>query len=354
MEDAPTTGPTAPLAGGSAPLAPTGAAWLADQRPAVVVRTVGVTELGPVLHGELLLMAEDGERAGGLLRGAADATLAAACARLWRQPGAGFAIEPVTVPFDDAVAAGLTCGGTAEVLLQRLDRVPAELWEALSANATAVLATRLDSSSHGGCSLVVRADGTTEGSLEDDGLDLRATEEGRRLVRSPGGGTVRLQVAGVPVLVETWNPAPRLVMVGDVALSAALASMADQLGWHPTITADADESLTAIEQLGPNDVVIVIEHRPSIATPALTAALRRQVGYVGALGSRRTQVARRNALRTAGATDADLDRLYGPTGLNLGARSPLESAISIVAEIIAVRAGRDARPLRFTEDRISG
>ncbi len=353
MEQPPASALT-PSPAGAAPLAPLAAAWLADQRSALVVRTVGVTELGPLLHGEMLLVAEDGERAGALLRGAADSTLAAAGARLWRQPDTGFAIEPVTVPFDDAVAAGLTCGGTAEVLFQALDRVPASLWEALSANATAVLATRLDRSSHGGRSLVVRADSTTDGSLGDDTLDQAAIGEGQRLVRSPGGGTARLDVAGVPVLVETWNPAPRLVMVGDVALSAALASLAGQLGWHPTITTDADDSLAAIDQLGPNDVVIVIEHRPSIATPAFTAALRRQVGYVGALGSRRTQVARRNALRNAGATDADLGRLYGPTGLNLGARSPLESAISIVAEIIAMRAGRDARPLRVTDDRISG
>jgi len=329
------------------------AGWLADQRPALVARAVGVTELGPLLHGEVLLVAEDGERAGGLLRGAAGPMLAAACARLWRHPDAGCALEPVTVPFDDAVAAGLTCGGTAEVLLQRLDRVPGALWEALSANTTAVLATRLDPTPDGGRSLVVRADGTSDGTLGDEALDRRATAEGRRLVGSPGGGTVRVEVAGVPVLVETWNPAPRLVMVGDVALSAALASLAGQLGWHPMITTDVDDSLAAIEGLGPNDVVIVIEHRPSIATPAFTAALHRQVGYVGALGSRRTQVARRNALRNAGVTDAHLDRLYGPTGLNLGARSPVESAISIVAEIIAVRAGRDARPLRVTSDRIS-
>lgn len=352
MEDDATTPALLPDAPG--PVATVARSWLADGRRALVIRTVGVTELGPLLHSEVLLMAEDGERAGGVLRGAADPALAAACARLWRQPDAGCAVEPVTVPFDDAVTAGLTCGGTAEVLLQRLDLVPATLWDALSANATAALATRLDRSPDGGRSLVVRADGATDGSLGDEALDRRAADEGRRLVRSPGGGTARLDVNGVPVLVETWNPAPRLVLVGDVALSAALASLAGQLGWHPSITTGADDAVAAIEGLGPNDVVIVIEHRPSIATPAFTAALHRQVGYVGALGSRRTQVARRNALRNAGVTEAELERLYGPTGLNLGARSPLESAISIVAEIIAVRAGRDARPLRVTDDRISG
>lgn len=353
MEQPPAPTP-APTPAEAPSLAPVARAWLADGRRALVIRTVGVTELGPLLHSEVLLVAEDGERAGGVLRGAADPALADACARLWADGGAGCAVAPVTVGFDDAVAAGLTCGGTAEVLLQRLDLVPAALWEALAANATAALATRLDPSPDGGRSLAVRADGTTDGSLGHETLDRRAADEGRRLARSPGGGTVRLEVDGVPLLVETWNPAPRMVLVGDVALSAALASLADQLGWHPTVTTDVDDSGAAIDGLGPNDVVIVIEHRPSIATPAFTAALRRQVGYVGALGSRRTQVARRNALRNAGVTDAELERLYGPTGLNLGARSPLESAISIVAEIIAVRAGRDARPLRVTDDRISG
>lgn len=352
MEQPPASAPT-PSPDGAALLAPVARAWLGDGRRALVVRPVGVTELGPLLRQEVLLVAEDGERAGGVLRGAADHALTAAVARFWTRPDTGCTVEPVAVGFDDAVAAGLTCGGTAEILLQRLDLVPAALWEALAANAPAVLATRLDHSPDGGRSLAVGADGSPDGSLGDEALDQRVIEEGRRLVCSPGGGTVRLEVHGVPVLVETWNPAPRLVLVGDVALSAALADLGRQLGWHPTVTTDVDDSRVAIAELGPNDVVIVIEHRPSIATPAFTAALHRQVGYVGALGSRRTQVARRNALRDAGVTDVELERLYGPTGLDLGARSPLESAISIVAEIIAVRAGRDARPLRFTDTRIS-
>jgi len=139
MEDDVT--PPQPLAG-PAPFASAAATWLADRRTAVVARAIGLTELGPAVHGEVLVMAEDGERAGGLLRGAADPALAAACARLWRQPGPGWAVAPITVPFDDAVTAGLTCGGTADVLLQRLELVPAALWEGLSANAPAVLARR--------------------------------------------------------------------------------------------------------------------------------------------------------------------------------------------------------------------
>ena len=101
-------------------------------------------------------------------------------------------------------------------------------------------------------------------------------------------------------------------------------------------------------QLTAADMVVVLEHRPSIATPVLAAALRRRVGYVGALGSRRTQEARRHALENAGLTHVDLAGLHGPTGLDLGARTPAETAIAIVAEILAERSGRRAGPPKPT------
>ena len=107
------------------------------------------------------------------------------------------------------------------------------------------------------------------------------------------------------------------------------------------------------ETLGVDDAVIVLEHQHTIATPVLVAALRAKVGYVGALGSRRMQAARVRSLRDAGVSDDEIAALHCPTGLDLGARTPAESAVSIVAEIIADRAGRDAAPLRAGTNRIS-
>jgi xanthine dehydrogenase accessory factor len=155
------------------------------------------------------------------------------------------------------------------------------------------------------------------------------------------------------VLIECWTPVPRLVVVGAAAVADALAAQAALLGWEPSIVANVDAAMAATQALTASDIVVVLEHRPSIATPVLAAALRGAVGYVGALGSRRTQEVRRTALLDAGVTEAELAQLHGPTGLDIGARSAGETAVSIAAEIIAVRSGRDPRPLRDTATRIS-
>jgi xanthine dehydrogenase accessory factor len=137
-------------------------------------------------------------------------------------------------------------------------------------------------------------------------------------------------------------------------LAEALTRQVELLGWQASTTITLDDTLEAIERLTPADMVVVLEHHPRIATPALAAALRRRVGYVGALGSRRTQEARRRSLEAEGVTADALQRLHGPTGLDLGARTPAETAVSIVAEVLAVRSGRTAVALRDSTGRIGG
>jgi xanthine dehydrogenase accessory factor len=143
-----------------------------------------------------------------------------------------------------------------------------------------------------------------------------------------------------------------VLLVGVEPFASELLRQATLLGWSTQTTADLDESLAALQPLGAQDAVIVLEHQHEIATPVLAAALQSDVGYVGALGSRRMQEARRRSLQAAGATDEQLAALHCPTGLDLGAQTPAESAVSIVAEIIASRSGRDAQPLRTGSDRI--
>jgi xanthine dehydrogenase accessory factor len=145
-----------------------------------------------------------------------------------------------------------------------------------------------------------------------------------------------------------------ILLVGDEFVGSALVEQAAVLGWGARTTADLDESLAAVQDLGADDAVIVMEHEHRIATPVLLSALRGGVGYVGALGSRKMQSARTASLRNAGATEDELAALHCPTGLDLGARTPAESAVSIVAEIIATSSGRDARPLRTGTSSISG
>jgi xanthine dehydrogenase accessory factor len=153
---------------------------------------------------------------------------------------------------------------------------------------------------------------------------------------------------------EGGAPTPRVVIVGTAEpIGDALARQVALLGWQPVTTSGLEESVTAIGALGSDDAVVVLEHQHAIATPVIAAALRSSVGYVGAIGSRRMQAARVSSLQRAEVSDEELAALHCPSGLDLGAATPAESAVSIVAEIVATRSGRDPAPLRATTNRIS-
>lgn len=164
-----------------------------------------------------------------------------------------------------------------------------------------------------------------------------------------------------PEFTPPESPGPALVMFGAVPLAAALCTVASPLGWRAYVVdprerfavaerfpgAEAVLALwpeEAFDQIGPIDgstAVALLTHDPVLDDPALEIALRSKAAFVGAMGSRRTQQARRERLRAAGLSDGELARLSGPIGLDTGARTVLETAVSIVAEIIAVRHGRD-------------
>lgn len=137
--------------------------------------------------------------------------------------------------------------------------------------------------------------------------------------------------------MSLW-PVPTLVVVGDGLIADALAAQAALLGWHSTSTDDVDAAVTAAGSLHRSDAYVVLSHSRDVDGPALTAALESDAGYVGGLGSRRTQAARRDWLTEHGVTG--LERIHGPAGLDIDAHTPAEIAVSIVAEIIAGRAGR--------------
>lgn len=175
-----------------------------------------------------------------------------------------------------------------------------------------------------------------------------------------------------PAFAEPEMPGPRLVLFGAVELAAALSRLARALGWRayvvdprerfadPARFPDAEEVIVAwpqeaFDRLGGIDgdtAVAVLAHDPVLDDPALEIALRSEAMFVGAMGSRRTQAARRERLAAAGLTDAELARLAGPVGLDLGARRALETALSILGEILAVRHGRDGGRLRAAEGSI--
>ena len=284
---------------------------------------------------------------------------------------AGAHVVTYGIADEDAIAVGLVCGGTIHVLVARADGSPLDAVEdALRAGRPVALATQVDGPS-AGSQLLIEADGATSGTLGDPGLDRVVGRDALAALRSSITATRHYGRQGearkqdVEVLIESFAPPPRMVIFGAVDFTAALARTAKALGYHVTVC-DARETfatrarfpmadevvvdwpdryLDALE-LGPRDAVCVLTHDHKFDVPAIVGALRTQAGYIGAMGSRRTNDDRLRRLRDAGVDDAAMERVMAPIGLDIGARSPEEVAVAICAEIIALRTGAQAPFLR--------
>ena len=158
---------------------------------------------------------------------------------------------------------------------------------------------------------------------------------------------------GADLLLDLWVPVPSVLVAGAGAIGDALAAQAALLGWTARRVTDLDDARAAVAGFSDADVLVLLDHDPAFDA-VLVDGLRRGRGFLGALGSRHTQAARRERLLAAGLTGDDLAALHGPVGLDLGARTPAETAVSIVAQVIALRAGRSGAALAATEGRIGG
>jgi xanthine dehydrogenase accessory factor len=247
-----------------------------------------------------------------------------------------------------------------------------ELRAAIEAERPVALATVVDGEGVGR-KVLVRPGHDPLGSLGDPDLDrvvvrdtLGELAAGTTGIRHYGPhGEAREQA--VSVFVESFAPPPQLLVFGAVDFTGALARLGKVLGYRVTVC-DAREVFATTQrfpfadevvvdwphrllervgdELGPRDAICVLTHDPKFDVPAVKAALGTRVGYLGAMGSRRTTDDRNRRLREEGVTDDDLQRVMAPIGLDLGARTPEETAVSIVAEIIASRTGRAAPSLR--------
>jgi xanthine dehydrogenase accessory factor len=224
-----------------------------------------------------------------------------------------------------------------------------------------------------GAKLLVQPEGEPLGRLGDPGLDRVVGRDARAQLQAGLTATRHYGPHGeareheVEVFIESFAPPPRMIIFGAVDFTAALARAAKLLGYRVTVCDAravfatpqrfpmADEVVNdwphrylvkVGEELGPRDAVCVLTHDHKFDVPAITAALETGVGYIGAMGSRRTHTDRVRRLREEGVDDDALDRVMAPIGLDLGARTPEETAVSICAEIIALRTGRKARSLR--------
>ena len=320
------------------------ATW-AGEGPVGVVRVLERHGFGTVESGQLLAGTATGAVAGVLYRGALDAAAVPLAAAATTTPTTRAA--HVTEP--DALAAGLACAGGATLLGHPLPaEVAAALGEALQRGAPAALVATLD-----GTSALVLTGPQLEQAAGGLGaeLDAVAVDAARGLLRRGATVTERVTAGATELLLDLWVPVPTVLVVGSGAIGAALDGQAALLGWQVHHESDVAAATAAVEGFGDADVLVLLDHAPAFDA-ALIAGLRRGRGFIGALGSRRTQSARRERLLAAGLTEDELARLHGPVGLDLGARTPAETAVSIVAQVIAARAGRSAQALAASAGQI--
>ena len=261
---------------------------------------------------------------------------------------------------------GLSCGGSIDVLVEPF--AAAEAWQALCRavqhERAAALAIGLTPPALIGRKLLVFEDGIAAGSV-DAALDEQVTAAAQRLTSAGGTCVLSLPWRGdtASVFIEAFPAPQQLLIVGATHTAIPLCRLAKVLGFRVTVidarsayaTAerfpDADELLLArpdeaLAGAGTDSTsVVILTHDPKFDLPALTSALRAGVRYIGILGSRRTHERRKAELRRQGFTEADLARIRVPIGLDLGARTPEEIALAILAEMLAVRYGRNGRPL---------
>lgn len=262
---------------------------------------------------EAVAITPGGGRLGSLLSGSLDGQLTDLVAA-----GVTGRLVEIQVGELDALAAGLSGGGDARCLLMPAADLPTGLWERLRNREPVALVAHLD------------GDAVLDTSMFTPETIGDADEQVAQLF---GRGVNSTTVADNAITTVLW-PIPTLVIIGAGPIAEALDAAAGLLGWQTQTITDVSGATGVIATLTALDKVVVASHDDELAGPALAAALSGDVGYIGAVGSRRTQLARADWLAYRDITD--LSRIHGPAGLNIGASTPPEIAVSILAEALAV------------------
>ena len=274
---------------------------------------------------------------------------------------------------DNAFAVGLTCGGTIELFIQYIDSATfpefADIASHIEQEQAVGVATLIYSEGGIGARIILTKS-DANGTLGNSQLDHAAIEGARALLKHGTTKTLKLGPNGenrmddVSVFVESFAPAPRMIIFGAIDFAAAVARIGKFMGYYVIVCdaralfatkrrfPDADEViidwphryLPKVE-IDETTVICVLTHDPKFDVPVLEIALRTSAGYVGAMGSRRTHEDRLVRLREIGMTEAEISKLKSPIGLDLGGRTPEETAISIAAEIISNQVGGTNQPL---------
>lgn len=345
-----------------------------------VATVVSMTGSAPTVVGTSMAVDDIGAALGSVAGGCVEGALVDLCTSVL--DGAAPGVQEYGVTDEDAFAVGLTCGGVLRVHARELGPADVPVLAAAARGDDAVLVTVLDGPRADAAGTAPGPDGGAEVPVTPgtarvpgtDGVEVPATPGA---VRVPGSGGVEVPVparsgivrvqgpdGGVEVFVEVASAPPRMVVYGALEFSAALAAVARVAGYRVTVCdaravlatprrhPGADEVVVdwpvrhlAQQRLGARDVVCVMAHDDRFDADLVLAALRSGAGYVGAMGSRRTQARRTTELVERGITDDELARLHAPIGLDLGASTPGETAVSVLAEVLASRTGATALPL---------
>lgn len=352
--------------------------WYGKQDGLGLATVVSTFRSAPREAGAAMAVSAGGEAAGSVSGGCVEGAVYELAQQVQRTG------EPVLqrygVSDDDAFAVGLTCGGIIDVFVEPIDvaRFPElpEVADAVAGHRPVAVATVIAGPGRIGARRVIWPD-RASGGIGSERLNAAIDDDARGMLAQGLTGQRHYGALGerrldeLTVFVQAFAPPPRMLVFGAIDFAAAVARVGSFLGYRVTVcdarpvfaTAsrfpDADEVVVkwphvylGETEVDERTVICVLTHDPKFDVPLLEVALRTPAGYIGAMGSRRTHDDRLARLREAGLTEQELSRLRSPIGLDLGARTPEETAIAIAAELIELRWGGTGRPLTDTAGRI--
>ena len=357
--------------------------WLAGERTGLGT-VVATFHSAPREPGSAMLVADDGQVYGSVSGGCVEGAVYELAKQVIDEGSP--VLERYGVSDDDAFAVGLTCGGILDVYVEPVDQQGfpefGEIVAAVKDEKPVSIATVIahPDESWLGKRLIVWPDRVT-GDLGSSRANDAVSDDARGLLVSGRSATLHYgpdgqrRGEGMSVFVNSFEPPPRMLVFGAIDFASAMAGLGSFLGYRVTVCDARPVFATATRfpeahevivdwphrylkaeaeagRIDQRTVVAVLTHDPKFDVPLLEVALRLELGYIGAMGSRRTHEDRLVRLREAGMTEDELDKLSSPIGLDLGARTPEETAVSIAAEMIALRWGGRGERLTAASGRI--
>ena len=337
--------------------------WQAEGKPIAIATVITVVGSAPRTVGATLALTAAGDIAGSVSGGCVEPAVIEAGLKTLRT-GQPKRLSYGITEEQNVEQIGLSCGGEIQVFVERLANL-----EPLAAAFHAerpivraiVIAAPEGSGATPGANVLVPEQGELVGSIGSVVLDMAVAGKARELLRNGESALATVEVEGQParVFFEVYAPEPSLVIIGAGHITIPLSRLAKALDYRVTVVdpreafatrerlPDADEILLewpdealAHLPLSSATAVAVLSHDDKFDVPALTTALNSPAGYVGAIGSRGTRERRDRRLREAGVTDEQIARIHGPIGLDIGAQTPEEIALAILAQIVAARRGK--------------